>query len=74
MRRPRVASGVPWTAGRGSHVAGRGMFRRVFVLAAVAGIGFYVARKVGIIGRGDDEDEPIEYAPAPEAPSADDRE
>ncbi len=51
------------------------MFRRLVILAAVAGAAMFVARKVGIIGGG--EDEPIEYAPQPEAappeaPSADD--
>ena len=42
------------------------MFRRLLMLAAVAGAAMFVARKVGIIGGA--EDEPIEYAPQPEAP------
>jgi len=37
------------------------MFRRLFMLAAVAGVVMVVARKVGIIGGGDDE--PMEYVP-----------
>ena len=41
------------------------MFRRLFMLAAVAGVVMVVARKVGIIGSGDDE--PIEYVPEHEA-------
>ena len=37
-----------------------GKLRRLFVLAAIAGIAVVVAKKLGIMG-GDDE--PIEYAP-----------
>ena len=48
------------------------MFRRLFMLALVAGVVMVVARKVGIIGAG--EEEPIEYAPEPQPPSADDGE
>jgi hypothetical protein len=50
------------------------MFRRLFVLAAVAGVVMVVARKVGIVGGGGDDEEPIEYAPEPGPASADDGE
>ena len=48
------------------------MFRRLFMLAAVAGVVMVVARKVGIIGGGDEE--PIEYVPEHQPPSPHDGE
>ena len=53
---------------------GRGvgsMFRRLFVLAALAGAAAWVAHRLGLTGRRDDDD-PFEYAPPPmpEPPAA----
>ena len=40
------------------------MFRRLFVLAALAGAAAWVAHRLGLTGRRDDDD-PFEYAPPP---------
>ncbi len=36
------------------------MFRKFLVLGAIVGAGVFVAKKIGLMGRGD---EPVDYAP-----------
>ena len=56
---PGCDNAPPAASGRKERHRPVGMLRRLFVLAAIAGIAVVVAKKLGIMG-GDDE--PIEFA------------